>query len=203
MSDLIGRYGKDKSPWPGKALVCCCLLAALAALSGAASAGEISLLAPFGNEQQLMSRNRIVNLVVKVADPQDLDKLSLQSAGGGRAYDPTGRYEKSGAYYVHYSVHLKKGANDFIVGPVRLPVKIEYIPLSSLLNLNFDNPDLYLFHKTEVMPAECGGCHGDELPARLEKTARVGYGRVSTRCYSCHQRIVEAPEWKHFPASAM
>lgn len=207
MVNLVGRYGNGKFDWPERALrLFYCLVMAMMTLTTVPEpvhAGEISLLAPFENKHELMSRNKIINLVVKVVDPKDLDHLYLQSAGGGRTYDPTGRYEKSGVYYVHYSVHLKKGDNDFILEPARLPVKIKYIPLSSLLNLNFDDPDLYLFHKNEVMPPECKGCHGSKLPARLEKTARVGYGQVSTQCYSCHQRIVEAPEWKHFPASAM
>ncbi|MDF1578575.1 MAG: cytochrome c3 family protein [Desulfobulbales bacterium] len=205
MFHLVGRLGIGKIAWAGRALgfYGLAVAAVLTSLAAPADAGEISLLAPFANKQLIMSRNKIVNLVVKVADPQDLDNLYLQSAGGDRAYDPTGRYEKEGVYYVHYSVHLKKGNNDFIVGPAELAVKIRYTPLSSLLHLNFDDPELYLFHKNEVIPAECRGCHGAELPPRLARPDPLGYGQVSTQCYSCHQRIVEGPEWKHSPASAM
>ena len=58
-------------------------------------AGEISVLAPPEVESKLLSRNRIVNIIVKVAEARDLDRLLLQAVKSGRVYDPVGRYEKS------------------------------------------------------------------------------------------------------------
>ena len=128
-------------------------------------AGEISVLAPSGAESKLLSRNRVVNIIVKVADARDLDLLLLTAVKSDRVYDPAGRYEKDGAYYVHYSVSLKKGSNRFLLDPVKRPINIRFTPLSSLLNLDLGQPDIYLFHREEVIPAECQGCHTAKLPA--------------------------------------
>ncbi|MEN8134135.1 MAG: cytochrome c3 family protein [Thermodesulfobacteriota bacterium] len=165
-------------------------------------AGEISVLAPFEVESKLLSRNRIVNIVVKVAEAQDLDLLLLQSVKDGRVYDPAGRYEKNGVYYVHYSVSLRKGGNSLILDPIKRPINIKFIPLSSLLNLNLDQPGTYLFHRDEVIPTDCLGCHAEKPPIGV-KVAEVGYGRFSPECYSCHKAKVSASEWKHSPAAAL
>ncbi len=174
-------------------------------IGGAASgyAGEISVLAPAGAEAKLLSRNRIINIIVKVTEARDLDLLVLQAVKSARVYDPAGRYEKDGTYYVHYSVSLKKGSNRFILDPVKRPINIKFTPLSSLLNLDLDQPGIYLFHRDEVIPADCQGCHTAKLPAGIE-VARVGYGgRSSPECYSCHQAKVTASEWKHSPAASL
>ena len=98
------------------------LFSLVIAMSGLACAGEISILAPFETESMLLSRNKIVHVVVKVVDPGDLDKLHLYSEKSDRSYNSEGRYEKHGIYYVHYSLHLKKGNNSFVLGPANLPL---------------------------------------------------------------------------------
>jgi predicted CXXCH cytochrome family protein len=175
----------------------------LIAGSATGHAGEISLLAPFGSESKLLSRNRVVDVIVKVAAAQDLDRLLLQTESGDRVYEPTGRYEKDGIYYVHYAVHLKKGANSLILDPVRLPIKVKYTPLSSLLNLDLDKPDIYLFHRNEVIPVACQGCHQEKLPPSVT-VEQAGYGRSSPVCYSCHPNNAGVGlEWQHGPAAAL
>ncbi len=163
-------------------------------------AGEISVLVPSGADSKLLSRNRIINIIVKVADARDLDLLVLQSVKNARVYDPVGRYEKSGAYYVHYSVSLKKGSNRFLLDPIKRPINIKFTPLSSLLNL--ERSGTYLFHREEVIPADCQGCHTEKLPAGVG-VGKVGYGRFSPECYSCHQGKVAGSEWRHSPAASL
>ncbi len=177
----------------------------LSVIIGAAEsgyAGEISVLAPSGAESKLLSRNRVVNIIIKVAEARDLDLLVLRAVKSDRVYDPAGRYEKNGAYYVHYSVSLRKGGNHFILDPVKRPINIKFTPLSSLLNLELDQSGSYLFHREEVIPMECQGCHTSKLPAGLE-VDRGGYGQSSPECYSCHQGKVSGLEWKHSPSASL
>lgn len=178
------------------------LLLAVVAAPGFSGAGEISILAPSETQSLLLSRNKIVNVVVKVADPQDLDRLVLYSEKDNRRFDPAGRYERGGSYYVHYSVYLKKGDNRFILDPGHRPLELKYTPVSTLLTLSFDRPHTYLFHRQAVIPAECGGCHDAKPPAYLKK-ALPGYGEPSPECFSCHQGPALAAEWKHSPAAAL
>ncbi|MBU0481031.1 MAG: cytochrome c3 family protein [Proteobacteria bacterium] len=167
-----------------------------------ASAGQISVLAPAETDLVLNSRNTILNVVVRVDDQNDLARLSLKEEKSGQGYEPAGRYERENRYYVHYRVPLKKGSNTFTLAPTGNKLKIRFNPLSSLLNVDFNAPKSYSFHKTETIPAECGGCHTDKLPgeARIDK---VLYGRFSPACYSCHSAMVSGREWRHFPSSAL
>ena len=171
-------------------------------MAGSVWAGEISILAPLESEMAIFSRNKVVNVVVKVTDPSDLDKLALKSERGNGHYDPAGRYVKDNIYYVHYRLPLKKGTNSFILAPISRRIKIKFTPLSSLLNVNFDKPGTYLFHRNETLPAVCAGCHNDKLPATA-KIDRVRYGNFSPVCYSCHKTIAVGSEWRHFPSSAL
>jgi predicted CXXCH cytochrome family protein len=180
-------------------LLLVCLVIAAAAIG---RAGEITVLAPAGPETKLLSRNRILDVIVRVSEAKDLDQLHLHTESGDRVYDPAGRYEKAGVYYVHYNVSLQKGPNRLILDPGRHPINIKYTPLSSLLNLDASQPGLYLFHREEVIPTACRGCHTEELPAGAAVGA-AGYGQFSPACYSCHQGKVTANEWKHSPAAAL
>lgn len=166
------------------------------------AAGQISVLAPASSDLVLNSRNKILNVVVKVEDKADLDKLILKDEKSGQVYDSAGRYEKGAASYVHYRVPLTKGNNNLSLAPTGNQLKIKFNPLSSLLNVDFNAPKSYLFHKTETIPAECGGCHTEKLPANA-KIDKVLYGRFSPSCYSCHSGLVSGSEWRHFPSSAL
>lgn len=174
----------------------------LICVSGPAWAGEISILAPSRAETTILSRNKIAHVVVRVADAGDLDKINLYSENGGRSFNEEGRYEKDGKHYLHYSLPMKKGLNSFILGPVNLPLKIKFKPFGTLLNINFDGPNTYLFHRLEIIPADCAGCHDHKLAINPEKI-RGGYGQTSTECYSCHQGTTLAAEWKHAPAAGL
>jgi predicted CXXCH cytochrome family protein len=165
-------------------------------------AGEILILAPYEPQSLVLSRNKIINVVVKVADAQDLDRLVLYSEMDNRRFDPAGRYEKGGSYYVHYSLYLRKGDNNLILDPIRRPLQIKYMPVSTLLNLNFDRPHTYLFHRDAVVPAECTACHDDKLPSLMKKD-QPAYGRTSPECFSCHPGKPQGAEWKHSPAASL
>jgi len=193
--------GGRKRFWnfPAQLLLLICMILAVA---NNGYAGEISVLAPYGESSKLLSRNRIINIVVKVTDANDLDRVVLQTENGSRVYDPDGRYQKGGAYFLHYSVSLRKGDNHFVLDPPHRPINIRFTPLSSLLNLDLGQSGIYLFHRKDVIPGECKGCHTEKLPAGVE-ISDLGYGRYSPSCYSCHQAKVVASEWKHSPASAL
>ncbi|MCK4839095.1 MAG: hypothetical protein KAS94_09840 [Desulfobulbaceae bacterium] len=173
--------------------------------AGIGYAGEISVLAPSAAESKLLSRNRIVNIIVKVTEARDLDLLVLRAVKDDRVYDPVGRYQKNGVYYVHYSVSLRKGSNRLVLDPIKRPINIKFTPLSSLLNLDLDQPNIYLFHRNEVIPADCQGCHTAKLPTGVEVAGigYDGYGRYSSECYSCHQAKVTGSEWKHSPSASL
>lgn len=167
-----------------------------------ASAGEISVLAPFGNETVVLSRNKTISVVVRIEDVNDLDQLFLLSDTGEQVFDPSGRFEKDGVYFVHYKLPLRKGNNRFVLMPVRYQFKIKYKPLSSLANVDLANPGIYRLHRQESIPASCQPCHAKEIPAGV-KVGWGAYGASSTECYSCHQNMVEGSQWRHSPSAAL
>lgn len=182
-----------------------CQIVILCTVLGAVSsveAGEISVLAPTAVESTIYSRNKIVNVVVKVNDSSDLNRLAMVLERDGRRFEPIGRHVKNGVYFVHYSLPLKRGKNNFVLSPIRRSIKIKFVPLASLLNVNFEKPGTYLFHRDETIPAVCAGCHTSKLPSGA-KFDRVQYGRFSPECYSCHGSVASASEWRHFPSSGL
>jgi predicted CXXCH cytochrome family protein len=186
-----------------RGLVLLCLLLACGVVRPAAGrAGEITLLTPTQTDLTLLSRNKIFDLVVKVTEAADLDRVGLRDDLNRRPFDPVGRHLKDGIYYLHYRVPLKKGANSFTLAPISRTVKIRFTPLSSLLNVDFEAPGVYLFHRSETIPAECGACHTAALPADAG-VDRLRAGQTSPECYSCHAGTAAGAEWRHAPASTL
>jgi predicted CXXCH cytochrome family protein len=167
-----------------------------------ALAGEITVLAPSALESAMLSRNKLVNVVVKVTDAADLNLLILKADGDGHVVEPLGRHVRNSIYYVHYRLPLKKGANNFTLSPGGRKIGIKFTPLSTLLNVNLEEPGVYRFHRQAAIPEECAGCHTEKLPpdASIDK---VRYGQYSPECYSCHSSMVNGSEWRHFPSSAL
>lgn len=182
-------------------LFCLLALSALAA-PAATRAGEVILLTPPALESAVLSRNKVVNVVVKVTEAADLNQLMLVDERSNELVEPGGRHLLNSVYYVHYRLLLKKGANNFILMPGRRKLSVRYTPLSSLLNINFADPGLYRFHRQETIPGECGGCHTEKLPAEAV-VDQVRYGQFSPECYSCHSRTAAGSEWPHFPSAAL
>lgn len=199
---------------PGKSSRFCCIVNSLlsaalyaclaTALLGvnSARAGEITVLAPNADQSSMLSRNKTVNVVVKVAEVADLKLLALKDDSDNHTIDPAGRHIKDNTYYVHYRVPLKKGVNSFTLGPVAHKIVIRYTPLASLLNVDLNAPGIYRFHRQGTIPGECGGCHSEKLPADAV-VDKVRYGQFSPECYSCHVDIVSGSEWRHFPSSSL
>jgi len=165
-------------------------------------AGEITVLTPASLEATMLSRNKIVNVVVKVVEAADLNQLTLQADSDNHLIEPLGRYARDSVYYIHYRLPLKKGANHFTLAPGDRSLSIKFTPLSSLLNVNLDDPGVYRFHRQTAIPEDCAGCHTDKLPPEAS-LGKVRYGQFSPECYSCHSGIVNGTEWRHFPASAL
>lgn len=165
-------------------------------------AGEVTILAPSSLETTILSRNKIVNLVVKVSEAADLNQLLLTADSDNRVIEPLARHPRNSVYYVHYRLPLRKGGNNFTLMPGSRKLSVKYTPLSSLLNVNLDAPGVYRFHRQAAIPEECSGCHTDRLPpdAVIDK---VRYGQFSPECYSCHGSMVTGSEWRHFPSSAL
>lgn len=178
------------------------LAGAMLISASSAGAGEINLLAPNAERSSMVSRNKIVNVVVKVTDVADLKLLLLTDDSDNHIIDPSGRHIKDNVCYVHYRVPLKKGGNSFTLAPISRKVSIRYTPLSSLLNVDLDAPGVYHFHGKETIPQECSGCHSEKLPPDAV-VYKVKYGQYSPECYSCHSGIVSGAEWKHFPTNAL
>lgn len=176
------------------------LLFALAPV--AAPAAEIALLAPSTLESTMLSRNKVVNVVLKVSEATDLNQLILRADSDGQLVEPVGRHPKGPVYYVHYRLPLKKGANNFTFSPGERKLSIKFTPLSTLLNINFDDPGLYRFHRQATIPEECAGCHTGQLPPDAA-VDMVRYGQFSPECFSCHSNMVNGTEWRHFPSSAL
>jgi predicted CXXCH cytochrome family protein len=172
------------------------------AVPTAVCAGEIAVLAPAASDLTILSRNKIVNVVVKVSEAADLNQLLLTADSDRRTIDPVGRHTRNSVYYVHYRLPLKKGGNNFTLAPGARKLSVRYTPLSSLLNVNLDDPSVYRFHRQATIPEECAGCHTDKLPpdAVVDK---VRYGQFSPECFSCHSTTVVGSEWRHFPSSAL
>lgn len=199
----LGNYSSSPSRFSGaKVPLLLILFFVFVAAPVTVRAGEIAVLAPSTLESVLMSRNKTVNVVVKVSDSSDLNQLTLRADNDNHVIEPMGRQPGSGAYYVHYRLPLKKGANSFTLSPGDRKLSIKFTPLSTLLNLNLDDPGVYRFHRQVTIPEECAGCHNEKLPADAA-VDKVRYGQFSPECYSCHSSIVNSSEWRHFPSSAM
>lgn len=168
----------------------------------AARAGEITVLVPTALESAMLSRNKLVNVVVKVTEAADLNNLLLRADKDGYVFDPVGRHARDNVYYVHYRLPLKKGANSFTLAPLNQHINIKYTPLSTLLNVDFNAPGIYRFHRQAAIPAECGGCHTDKLPPDAA-VDQVSYGQFSPECYSCHSSTAVGSEWRHFPSAVL
>jgi predicted CXXCH cytochrome family protein len=178
------------------------LFVLLVAAPVAARAGEITVLAPSTLEATLLSRNKTVNVVVKVAEAADLNQLLLRADSDDHVVEPMGRHPRNSVYYVHYRLPLKKGANNFTLAPGNRKLSIKFTPLSTLLNVNLDDPGVYRFHRQVAIPEECAGCHTEKLPPDAA-VDMVRYGQFSPECFSCHSNMVNASEWRHFPSSAL
>lgn len=146
-------------------------------------------------------------LILKLTDNKELASLRVATtskrAGENHAINASGTYQKNGITYIHYTLPLQKGKNIFIIKPGKKKVKIHYKPVRTLLNIDFEDPETFLFHRTAVIPKECNLCHNEQLPvdAGLDENRLKKNGAYSPECYSCHRRLHSKNEWLHGPTA--
>jgi len=167
-----------------------------------AAAAEFTILTPLA-DSVVYAREPETHLVVKVANAGDLARLHIE---GGTEVRQLGRWQHDESYYVHFALGLKPGRNSFTVAPFNQRIKFSYRPLRTLINIDFAPPAVYRFHRNQKMPAECGHCHTDQLPADSAidpKRLRQMYGdfSFSPECYSCHKKLANGSAWQHSPAA--
>jgi predicted CXXCH cytochrome family protein len=170
-------------------------LAVLLLLTRLASADTITITNPPA-QSIYYARSPYIHLVIKLTNRSDLSRLKLEAQN--EKIMPVGEWQKDSITYVHFRLFLKPGKNAFEINPGAKNISVNYRPLRSLLNVNIDAPSVFMFHKKEVVPAECGLCHTEELPAdsKIEKPL---YGAFSPLCFSCHKEITAKSTWKHSP----
>jgi len=172
------------------------------------TAGAYTILTPPAGHTVLVHARRAESYMVIKAESES-EARSLQvgrvvnMAGGTDSLKSSGTSKKDGAYYVHYLLPLKNGSNTFIVNPGRRDVKIRYQPLLALMKLDPNDPATFLFHRNEVIPRVCAGCHDRKLPAgsglnikKLQKNPDF-----SPVCYSCHRKLASKSKWMHSPTA--
>jgi len=149
------------------------------------------------------------HLVIKATDKQEADRLNVgrvvNKEGDTRPVIPLGVWEREGAVYVHFLLDLKKGKNTFTINPGEQDLVVQYKPLRTLLKLDPDNPDAYLFHREDVVPESCSICHDEQLPkdSGLDVQLLSKNSDYSPICYSCHRRLTSENQWLHGPSAAV
>ena len=114
-------------------------------------------------------------------------------------FAPQGIWQsKKGEYYLHFRLPLTPGKNSFELVPAGKDINVKYRPLRSLLNVNFDGKNVFLFHRDNLLPESCKECHKDK-PAKNSKPID---SQAQPLCFSCHKNIIEN-NWKHSPAATL
>ncbi len=190
--------------------VCALALVLLSAACLPATALGYEVLSPSpGGKETVKARRSSSHLVIRAADKAEAANLEvgrvINRDGDTKTVAPVGTYEKDGAVYVHYVLDLKKGRNIYALNPGEKELVIRYQPLRTLLKLDPDDPDAYLFHRTDVVPSACALCHDEKLPgdANLDVETLRKNADFSPVCYSCHRRLTSGNKWLHGPAAAV
>ncbi len=193
-------------PWTRHALVFLVVLALSLLMVRQALAATILTPDPNG-KLMIQARRSTTSLILKVIDEKELATLRVAREGrrnsAAQSIDPMGQWRDGGTIYVHYTLPLKKGNNSFIIYPDEQELKIRYRPVRTLLNVDFEAPAAYLFHRNAVVPKVCAKCHTDQLPEdadlnvkRLQKNEDF-----SPVCFSCHRQLISKSMWLHSPSA--
>lgn len=188
----------------GRVLFLCLLtLFGLSKVSPAAT-----ILSPVTNKPIIIQARRPQStLVLKIDNPAELPQVRVATAqkrsGKEQVIEPLARYEKDGVTYIHYTLPLKRGRNSFVVNPGEQELKIRYKPVRTLLNVNFEDPKAFLFHRTAVIPKACQLCHSKKLPkdAELDVKRLQKNADYSPICFSCHRKLHSQNKWLHGPVA--
>jgi predicted CXXCH cytochrome family protein len=145
----------------------------------------------------IYARQPTTHLVVRQQQNDSISRTRVRK--DDLLFSPQGIWQaKNGAYYLHFRLPLVPGKNSFELIPAGKNVVIKYRPLRSLLNVNFDEKGVSLFHRNELLPASCKECHHDK-PAQPSKPIDE---QAQPLCFECHKNIVEN-NWKHSPAATL
>lgn len=164
---------------------------------------------PLEAKNQVNSRRAQSHLIIKASGKEEAGQLRVVRLAGSegesksQAVKPLGSWEKDGAVFLHYSLELRKGANTFGINPGAKELAISYQPQRTMVKVDADDPTVMHFHRSETVPAVCGGCHTDQLPAdsglnvqQLRKNSDF-----SPLCFSCHRRLASGSKWLHAPTA--
>ncbi len=162
-----------------------------------ALAGPITVLTPKAT-CTILARDPGTTLVLKISDQKDLDKLKINV--GATTLKPFGKWGKGGVFYPHFRLPLKPGKNVYEIVPWYKVLKINYRPLRSLLHVKMDDPAVFMFHRTGIVPKGCVQCHTETIPQDVNISAAL-YGPFDPRCISCHKKLVTNSKWQHGPAA--
>lgn len=181
---------------------------------GAAPARAYEVLTPLlDTKNQINSRRAQSHLVIKASGKEEAGRLRvgrLAKAQGedgekvtGEEIKPKGSWEKDGAVYLHYFLELQRGENTFLINPGEKELAIQYQRLRTLLKVDPDDPKSFRFHQSETVPAACGGCHTEQLPADsgLDVEQLRKNTDYSPICFSCHRQLTSKNLWLHAPAA--
>jgi predicted CXXCH cytochrome family protein len=142
----------------------------------------------------IYARQPTTHLVVRQQENENISRTRVRK--DDLLFSPQGIWQsKKGEYYLHFRLPLTPGKNSFELVPSAQDILIKHRPLRSLLNINFNEKGVFLFHRKELLPASCQECHQEKpLP-----TGRPIDNQAQPLCFSCHKNIIEN-NWKHSPA---
>lgn len=160
-------------------------------------AGETTVLTP-KNGAIIYAKEPFTHLVLKVSAKEELKRLRVQN--GGKLYEPFKVKYLKKDYYVHFRLSLKSDSNVFTLQPSGEQIAINYKPLRSLLAVNFNGPNVFLFHRDAAVPKACQACHNEKQAARLFSKMPLCGSAFSPLCYSCHKSQTMQAVWLHSPA---
>ncbi len=185
-------------------------VAATSLIVVAAPSYAYTVLTPPSDGKPLVNARRAEShLVIKAADKNEAESLKVGKVinrdGETKPVLPIGTREKDGSFYVHYLLELKKGKNTFTLNPGEKDLVVHYKPLRTLLKLDPNNPDAYLFHRNDIVPEPCTLCHTDQLPkdSGLDVKLLSRNTDFSPVCYSCHRKLTSENKWLHGPSAAV
>ncbi len=162
------------------------------------SAGSMKVLTP-KPDSTIFARSPLTHMVIELPVTTDLQRIKL----GTKEEDilPNIIKQHNGMTYLHYRLPLKTGKNTFYLSPGKQQFNLRYKPLRTLLNANFDDPSVYLYHRKGSMKKECRPCHDVNTLPKDKMIVASPYGKVSPACYSCHKAIFQESKWQHSPAA--
>lgn len=168
--------------------------------AGVVTAGEIKLLTPEATNI-VYARVPSYYAIVEVGDKNAADQLRVKA--GSTSIPPLAVRFGGARFYAHFQLPLTPGNNVFALSPGNKQFTIDYKPMRTVLNVNFDVPGVYMFHRAGTMQPECRQCHEVEKLPKKFSNKPLPFGMNSAICYSCHRRIFEDTAWHHSPAESL